>query len=143
MQAAYISEAEIAEVISNPSATPSTAPSLRSGLRLRAGLRTGLGVGNEWAGEEKVTSLKSKIIQLADRLKPREPPAAEQIREDYLAGMSQRQLEKKYFGFTGGSAYRQVKKALRELGSTGAGERGSMGAEEQGSKRERGISSAP
>jgi len=91
MQAAYISEAEIAEVISK------------------------LGVGNEWTGAEKATSLKSKIIQLAERLKPREPPVAEQIREDYLAGVSQRQLEKKYFGFTGGSAYRQVKKALEGL----------------------------
>jgi len=119
MQAAYISEAEIAEVLSK------------------------LRVGNEWAGGKEATSLKSKILQLAERLKPREPPAAEQIREDYLAGMSQRQLEKKYFGFTGGSAYRQVKKALRELGSKGAGERGSMGAEERGSKEERGISSAP
>ena len=95
MQAAYISETEIAEVIT----------------QLRA--------GNEWTAEE-ATSLKSKIIQLAHRLKPQEPPVAEQIREDYLAGMSQRQLEEKYFGFTGGSAYRQVKKALRELGSVGA-----------------------
>jgi S-DNA-T family DNA segregation ATPase FtsK/SpoIIIE len=91
MQAAYISEAEIAEVISK------------------------LGVGNQWTGGEEATSLKSKILQLADRLKPGEPPVAEQIREDYLAGMSQRQLEKKYFGFTGGSAYCQVKKALEGL----------------------------
>lgn len=104
LQAPYISETEIEDLVTR----------LRGGRPLNSQIKA---TGN------------GDVIDFVERYRERQETGTESpdnlqaaIAADHEAGLSQRELEKKYFGFTGGSAYSQVKEAIESATTTeGAG----------------------